>query len=328
MYDITLDDNRKDDHLILSSLQSDGAIRVVCGSLTLTPFYENNGNLFYLNLLASEDVSGDFDILVKNIYISEPNGTRYDLDDISAKITIPAYTQGDVNDDGLIAIDDVVMSINYILGNNSTNFVFKAGDINSDNRILIDDVVLLVNKILGINTNKALASRQYPDYETVTFSGTDKIYMNLSNVDDYSAMQFDLILPKNTNINDICLNSSSNHTIAYRYVGNELVRVVVTSLTNDSFSENSQFCINVNTTSNSNILLTNAYASSPRGKLVKISDSTALIAGTTDIEGITSTSNPVDIYDMSGRLVKKNTISTDGLHKGVYFMNGKKIIIE
>lgn len=56
---------------------------------------------------------------------------------------------GDVNNDGLVNITDVVCLVNYILGNHSTEIVLEAADINDDGTINITDAVALVNLILG-----------------------------------------------------------------------------------------------------------------------------------------------------------------------------------
>ena len=57
--------------------------------------------------------------------------------------------KGDVNLDGKVDISDVVLMVNYILGDNSLTNVPKYGDMNDDKNINISDVVALVNVILG-----------------------------------------------------------------------------------------------------------------------------------------------------------------------------------
>ena len=53
---------------------------------------------------------------------------------------------GDINQDQIVNIQDVILLINIIL--NESNFVIE-GDINQDQTIDVIDVVLLVNIILG-----------------------------------------------------------------------------------------------------------------------------------------------------------------------------------
>ena len=53
---------------------------------------------------------------------------------------------GDLNDDGLVNVLDVVVLVNIVLGLGEAN---SAGDLNSDGLINVLDVVILVNMILG-----------------------------------------------------------------------------------------------------------------------------------------------------------------------------------
>ena len=55
---------------------------------------------------------------------------------------------GDVNNDGNINVQDIILSINIILGNSS---YLQSADINADNVVDVLDIVLLVNLILGIS---------------------------------------------------------------------------------------------------------------------------------------------------------------------------------
>jgi hypothetical protein len=58
---------------------------------------------------------------------------------------------GDVNNDGLINILDVIQTVNIILGANPnpTDYELWAADMNQDGNIDILDIVLIVNTILG-----------------------------------------------------------------------------------------------------------------------------------------------------------------------------------
>tara|TARA_B100000427_G_C15183255_1_gene452602 strand:- start:105 stop:599 length:495 start_codon:yes stop_codon:yes gene_type:complete len=56
---------------------------------------------------------------------------------------------GDVNQDGVINILDIINVINFILGGSPTSDEFILSDVNQDNIINILDVVLLVNLIIN-----------------------------------------------------------------------------------------------------------------------------------------------------------------------------------
>ena len=63
--------------------------------------------------------------------------------------------KGDVNGDGEVSVNDVAMIVNYILGNENSNFIIANADINGDGEIDINDVMGTVSFILGDNTPQA-----------------------------------------------------------------------------------------------------------------------------------------------------------------------------
>ena len=66
---------------------------------------------------------------------------------------------GDVNNDGKVAVNDVVLTINVILGNAPDGFIRAAADMNGDGDIKVNDVVLMVNAVLGVaNTTTQVAT--------------------------------------------------------------------------------------------------------------------------------------------------------------------------
>ena len=56
---------------------------------------------------------------------------------------------GDLNQDGLINVQDIILNITFILGASPTNYQLCSGDLNEDNIIDILDIVLLINLILS-----------------------------------------------------------------------------------------------------------------------------------------------------------------------------------
>jgi hypothetical protein len=67
-----------------------------------------------------------------------------------ALVTQSIVTKGDVNNDGVINIQDVVITVNFALGKSTPTVAqFSAADYNADSNINIQDIVLIVNKALG-----------------------------------------------------------------------------------------------------------------------------------------------------------------------------------
>jgi len=56
---------------------------------------------------------------------------------------------GDLNQDGLINVQDIILTINIIVGTPPSDYELCSGDINEDGVIDILDVVLLINLILS-----------------------------------------------------------------------------------------------------------------------------------------------------------------------------------
>ena len=56
---------------------------------------------------------------------------------------------GDVNFDGSINISDIVIMVNFVLGQTPTDEQFITGDMNYDGIINIVDIILIVNEVLG-----------------------------------------------------------------------------------------------------------------------------------------------------------------------------------
>lgn len=61
----------------------------------------------------------------------------------------------------------------------------------------------------------------------------------------------------------------------------------------------------------------------------KLSDGILTIyADPTGIDGINADAKRNNIYNLKGQLVRRNAVSTDGLPRGIYYQNGKKIVVE
>jgi hypothetical protein len=56
----------------------------------------------------------------------------------------PSVTKGDVNGDGFVNITDVLLLINYILGND-VEIIFNNANVNGDTDVNITDVTMIIN---------------------------------------------------------------------------------------------------------------------------------------------------------------------------------------
>ena len=91
------------------------------------------------------DSSGEYEVslTVTNIYgqTGEPH---------IEFITIDNAMLGDINEDSILNVLDIVMMVNFVLGTDSpTNSEFNISDMNDDSVLNVLDIVILLNLIVG-----------------------------------------------------------------------------------------------------------------------------------------------------------------------------------
>ena len=62
---------------------------------------------------------------------------------------VQTVKKGDANNDGAVNVNDIVITVNKILGTTSADFVESNADMDGDNSITVSDVVAMVNIILN-----------------------------------------------------------------------------------------------------------------------------------------------------------------------------------
>ncbi|MDR6844562.1 S8 family serine peptidase [Flavobacterium granuli] len=98
--------------------------------------------------------------------------TSFDETDYSKTVAVSPLTSklGDSNGDFSVNVQDLVQSVDYILGNNPTPFIFLAADVNADKAINVLDIVGTVDIILNPKTGRKATAKSsiafYPN-ETV-----------------------------------------------------------------------------------------------------------------------------------------------------------------
>lgn len=248
---------------------------------------------------------------------------------------VKSFVLGDVNGDNLIVVDDVVFTINHVLGISSENFIAEAADMNGDGVILVDDVVQIINAVLGVNNVSTFATRS-ANHETWNVTceaneqGENTLHIALDHSEDYVAMQFDMLLPAEVYLEDIQLTTDNNHSVAFHETEDGVIRVLITSLTNDAFTADNLLGINISTQAEAVISFSNAYVATVQGRMSVLADTEINVSrnGATSIQTISEGNAPADIYDLSGRLVRQKATSTEGLQRGIYLMEGKRIRVK
>lgn len=120
-YIYRLNDERIDDQTLTVTEISSGNYRFLSFSLTNASLYGESGALVYVTLAADESVSsGTKQASVTSQVFTTSAGVQSKLSDATFQITVPgeippSYLKGDMNDDGVIDITDVVILVNTIL---------------------------------------------------------------------------------------------------------------------------------------------------------------------------------------------------------------------
>lgn len=116
-------------------------------NFNITSYQDGNGN-GYVIVTAKEDNMTD---TIKEGSISIIlNESVYNRNFAQKVFEEPSYEQGDINRDGIINILDVVMMINFILGDEELDEQQQQlGDMNGDGGINIQDILLLLDRITG-----------------------------------------------------------------------------------------------------------------------------------------------------------------------------------
>ena len=114
--------------------------------------------------VTSEDGTVSFTGSYNPVTSYDPNilyiGADNKLEQASAATTINAFRAyfrltpsnlGDVNGDGAITVTDVMMLVNYVLGNTNDNFILENANVNGDDKISVTDVMAVVKMVLQGN---------------------------------------------------------------------------------------------------------------------------------------------------------------------------------
>ncbi|SHL23655.1 chitobiase/beta-hexosaminidase C-terminal domain-containing protein [Xylanibacter ruminicola] len=242
---------------------------------------------------------------------------------------------GDANGNGIINIEDVVAIINYILGKEvSGTFDDTLADMNSDDVVDIFDAMLLVNYVLAhpsASSGSRKMSRGDADEPTESLmlaAEQDGISLGVDRAERFTAFQFDISLPKGTELSDVRLVSeSSAHRLMFTHNGGNTYRVVGFSMSNSLFpaADDKFIDIKLANATNGDIYVYDVLFVSPDMKKVNFASRGI---GTTAIEGIDSDSEANDseeIYNLQGQKIAN---SRKKLDKGVYIINKKKVIIK
>ena len=323
-----------------SAEQPDGAIRIMCSSTKNYTFSGNDGEVATITLNVSDEMEeGEYPLILKNIVISDANSKSYTVDYVKSTLTISSYTLGDANNDGSVNVSDFTAIASYIMGTPPATFVKKAADVNADTEINVADLTGVATIILYGSFNPTSNAKGFAAVEpsvlsvrnqTVKAGAEFTIDVNINGKYAFSGYQFDMNLPEGISVKTI--DNRNTDFFASGITGENTMRVLSASTKGECF-EGTESCVARITLIADENIETGDYAIdmnniiiSSNGNSQTLND-TKFVVHVGETTGITNINAEGEfaIYDMTGKMVKKAT-SLDGLKKGVYVVNGHKVI--
>ena len=262
---------RASGHNVVAARTSDGAVRVIVYSQSGNQFQGTDGELLTLPFTTGEE-TGSFDVTIKNIHISGPDNFDFVAPNHTIHFSLKDYPLGDSNGDGKVSINDVTTTVDKIIERMPNRFIQKAADANMDGDITVSDVTATIDIILERpsapqRTNKAapVASddKVFIDDFKLGNGQQQTINLQLTNTGQYTAFQCDIILPEGLKIAEddeqapmisISNANAHNHVVQANYVGNDVLRLLVMSMSNTAFSADANNVVSLTLEANAETL--------------------------------------------------------------------------
>ncbi len=140
------------DHVLTANIVEAGKVRVVLFSLNSATLPAGEGELAVLsfNVAAGAQPGDSCPLSLTSTALSGVNAGSVPAEVLDGLFLVPERQKGDINGDGVINVQDVVLTVNIILGKTTpTGEMEHAADANGDGMINVQDVVKIVNVILG-----------------------------------------------------------------------------------------------------------------------------------------------------------------------------------
>ncbi|MCR5130411.1 MAG: leucine-rich repeat protein, partial [Prevotella sp.] len=332
---VTISSERENKHVIEVNRNSEGLYHFLCYSSKNNAFKGNEGELFNMNLVCAEGVAaGTYTATVRNIIMSDVDRNELTQSDFTFDITVMDVVMGDANGDGRINGMDIVEMVDYIMERPSNSFVFAAADLTSDGKVNGMDLVELVSLVMaqgGQAPSSALPRREGTlqteklDEGALTLKRNENggLMLGVENPDEFILAQM-VVEISDGSLTDVTTDNA--HVVAWSPIGENRYAVLAYSTRNRSFTTND--CLLTFLGCEGNITVKDVMFVDADREARFLADVT--YNGTTGIE---STPDPSlkgreSIYDLSGRKLETRNMELGTSPKGVYIVNGKKVVVK
>ena len=236
---------------------------------------------------------------------------EYDVSNVVA-VTPLTSELGDANGSGDVDVADVITTVNYAAGMKPKPFIFEAADMNTDLQIDILDVIGIIQKIL----NPGVQSLGLMSEATATYTVEDGVlYVESPVALGGVQVQLNMLEKKDINVaNDL---DGFEHTSAW-LTDNDYIFLAY-NMNGKTLSAGKHALLNIGNADISSIRLSNTI-----GHNVNIEKNG------TEPTGVQAIGAKVflqgGVFNMNGQKVAGKSVDLKKLPKGVYIINGEKVV--
>jgi hypothetical protein len=325
---VTLNSERSNNHSLEVSRNSEGLYHFLVFSSRNYALKGHEGELFSMNLVCDESVAaGTYQATVKNILLSDPNKNQITPSDFTFDVTVMDVAMGDANGDGRINGMDIVEMVDYIMERPSDTFVFAAADLTADQKVNGMDLVELVSLVMAQGTASpqpltkgkgAQMPHHFDSGLTLTSHDDGSLTLGVEKSDAFILAQM-IVEVDGGQLTDV--TTDTKHEAAWRQIGENRYAVLAYSTKNRPFAANDEllklyFANDANSIRVTDVMLASAEREERRFESVAYGSATGI-----NSIGDSEWANGDSVYDLQGRKVM-STLP----RKGIYIMNGKKVV--
>lgn len=233
---------------------------------------------------------------------------EYDASNVVA-VTPLTSTKGDANGSGDVDVADVITTVNYASGQQPKPFIFEAADMNDDQSIDILDVIGIIKQIMNPNAEAK------PSIAAVaTYTIEDGVVYVDSPV-EIAGVQIQLATSSRNDIHVADDMKGFEHTSAWLSDNDYLF--LGYNMNGKTLTAGKHAILIIGDAQISDIRLSDAYGHNIMAESPTVDKIDRMARDVMTVNGI---------YDLQGRKITGNTNQLSKLPKGVYIVNGQKVV--
>ena len=261
----------------------------------------------------------DYDVIPNHSYyylykVLSTDLKEYDISNIVAATPLTA-TMGDANGSGEVDVADVVTTVNYVVGMKPEPFIFDAADMNIDQRIDVLDVIGIVQRVLYPNGS---STASVPEEIQAVYTIEDGVLYVESPV-ALGGVQVQLSLDGRCEKSDVRTAQDLNgFEQASVWLTDDDYLLLAYSMNGKTLSAGKHALLYIGDADITQMRL---------GDVIGRPVNAIAGEGTTNIATMGSrVKRQEGIYDLQGRKLSPLTSHLSPLKKGVYIINGQKVV--